>query len=92
MEGGQEKEVGAGCRGHRRALSSEFRKAGRCHHGNCRAGTSLKKKKDKFDDFICYLYTLHQGGSGGLEVLEEAREAGMVDPTERMWINLQGWW
>lgn len=60
VDGGQEKEVGAGCRGHRRASSSEFRKAVRCHHGNCRAGTSLKKKKDKFDDFICYLYTLHR--------------------------------
>jgi hypothetical protein len=39
------------------------------------------------------IFTLFTGKrSGGLGVLEEATQAGMVDPTETtIWINLQGW-
>lgn len=53
-------QSGGGCQGCWRELSTDFREASRCRHGNHRPVTSLKKKKDKFGNFICYLCTLCQ--------------------------------
>lgn len=61
-----------------RELSPDFREAGRCHHGNHRQATSLKKKKDnKFGDFICCLCILWQEEKWGpWGVLEKAEQGG----------------
>lgn len=53
-------QSGGGCQGCWRELSTDFREASRCRHGNHRPVTSLKKRKDKFGNFICCLCTLRQ--------------------------------